>query len=47
MTETFDTGKIADELRALVSEAEALLRSTVERRQRRTGGARAATRCRI
>jgi len=29
MTETFDTGKIADELRALVSEAEALLRSTV------------------
>jgi ElaB/YqjD/DUF883 family membrane-anchored ribosome-binding protein len=29
MTETFDTGKIADELRALVGEAEALLRSTV------------------
>jgi len=29
MTEPFDTGKIADELRALVSEAEALLRSTV------------------
>ena len=29
MTETFDTGKIADELRALVNEAEALLRSTV------------------
>jgi ElaB/YqjD/DUF883 family membrane-anchored ribosome-binding protein len=29
MTESFDTGKIADELRALVNEAEALLRSTV------------------
>ena len=29
MTETFDTGRIADELRALVNEAEALLRSTV------------------
>jgi ElaB/YqjD/DUF883 family membrane-anchored ribosome-binding protein len=29
MTETFDAGKLADELRSLVSEAEALLRSGV------------------
>jgi ElaB/YqjD/DUF883 family membrane-anchored ribosome-binding protein len=29
MSESIDAGKIADELRALVSEAEALLRSTV------------------
>jgi ElaB/YqjD/DUF883 family membrane-anchored ribosome-binding protein len=28
MTETFDGGRIADDLRTLVSEAEALLRST-------------------
>lgn len=29
MTETFEAGKFADELRALVNEAEALLRSSV------------------
>jgi ElaB/YqjD/DUF883 family membrane-anchored ribosome-binding protein len=29
MTETFDAGKLADELRSLVSEAEALLRAGV------------------
>lgn len=29
MTETFDAGKLADELRSLVNEAEALLRSGV------------------
>jgi len=40
MTEMFDAGKLAEELRSLVSDAEALLRASASARRRASAGAR-------
>ena len=46
MAETFDGGRLADDLRSLVSEAEALLRASTGAESRRAAGAGARERCR-